>query len=183
MLESLLQLDGAILLWIQEHIRQEFLSPVVKFITHLGDAGWCWILLAAILLIVKKTRKIGLVTAVSLLGSYVVNNLILKNLVARVRPYEAVDGLQRIIEAQSDFSFPSGHSASSFAAAVVIFMLCPRKYGIPALVSAFLIALSRLYVGVHYPTDVLTGVISGTVIAVIVCTVYKKKFAQQNELC
>lgn len=178
MLESLLQLDGAILLWIQEHVRQDFLSPVVKFITHLGDAGWCWILLAVILLIVKKTRKIGLVTAVSLLSSYVVNNLILKNLVARVRPYEAVDGLQRIIEAQSDFSFPSGHSASSFAAAVVIFMLCPRKYGVPALVLAFLIALSRLYVGVHYPTDVLTGVISGSVIAVIVCTVYKKKFVQ-----
>jgi membrane-associated phospholipid phosphatase len=178
MLESLLQLDGAILLWIQEHVRQDFLSPVVKFITHLGDAGWCWILLAVILLIVKKTRKIGLVMAVSLLSSYVVNNLILKNLVARVRPYEAVDGLQRIIEAQSDFSFPSGHSASSFAAAVVIFMLCPRKYGVPALVLAFLIALSRLYVGVHYPTDVLTGVISGTVIAVIVCTVYKKKFVQ-----
>lgn len=178
MLESLLQLDGAILLWIQEHVRQDFLSPVVKFITHLGDAGWCWILLAMILLIVKKTRKIGLVTAVSLLSSYVVNNLILKNLAARVRPYEAVDGLQRIIEAQSDFSFPSGHSASSFAAAVVIFMLCPRKYGVPALVLAFLIALSRLYVGVHYPTDVLTGVISGTVIAVIVCTVYKKKFVQ-----
>lgn len=178
MLESLLQLDGAILLWIQEHVRQDFLSPVVKFITHLGDAGWCWILLAVILLIVKKTRKIGLVTAVSLLSSYVVNNLILKNLVARVRPYEAVDGLQRIIEAQSDFSFPSGHSASSFAAAVVIFMLCPRKYGVPALMLAFLIALSRLYVGVHYPTDVLTGVISGTVIAVIVCTVYKKKFVQ-----
>lgn len=178
MLESLLQLDGAILLWIQEHVRQDFLSPIVKFITHLGDAGWCWILLAVILLIVKKTRKIGLVTAVSLLSSYVVNNLILKNLVARVRPYEAVDGLQRIIEAQSDFSFPSGHSASSFAAAVVIFMLCPRKYGVPALVLAFLIALSRLYVGVHYPTDVLTGVISGTVIAVIVCTVYKKKFVQ-----
>ena len=178
MLESLLQLDGAILLWIQEHVRKDFLSPVVKFITHLGDAGWCWILLAVILLIVKKTRKIGLVTAVSLLSSYVVNNLILKNLVARVRPYEAVDGLQRIIEAQSDFSFPSGHSASSFATAVVIFMLCPRKYGVPALVLAFLIALSRLYVGVHYPTDVLTGVISGTVIAVIVCTVYKKKFVQ-----
>ena len=178
MLESLLQLDGAILLWIQEHVRQDFLSPVVKFITHLGDPGWSWILLAVILLIVKKTRKIGLVTAVSLLSSYVVNNLILKNLVARVRPYEAVDGLQRIIEAQSDFSFPSGHSASSFAAAVVIFMLCPRKYGVPALVLAFLIALSRLYVGVHYPTDVLTGVISGTVIAVIVCTVYKKKFVQ-----
>ena len=173
-----LKWDGEILLWIQEHVRQDFLSPVVKFITHLGDAGWCWILLAVILLIVKKTRKIGLVTAVSLLSSYVVNNLILKNLVARVRPYEAVDGLQRIIEAQSDFSFPSGHSASSFAAAVVIFMLCPRKYGVPALVLAFLIALSRLYVGVHYPTDVLTGVISGTVIAVIVCTVYKKKFVQ-----
>ena len=93
----------------------------------------------------------------------------------RTRPYEAVDGLQRIIEAQRDLSFPSGHTGSSFAAAVVIFLTCPRKIGVPALILAFLIMFSRLYVGVHYPTDVLAGMITGTLIAVLVCRVYQKK--------
>ena len=75
----------------------------------------------------KKMRRTGVLMTCSLLGSLIVNNLILKNLVARTRPYEAVDGLQRIIEAQRDLSFPSGHTGSSFAAAVVIFLTCPGK--------------------------------------------------------
>ena len=103
----------------------------------------------------------------SLLGSLLVNNMILKNLVARTRPYEAVDGLQRLIEAQRDLSFPSGHTGSSFAAAVIIYLTCPKKIGIPAMILAVLIALSRLYVGVHYPTDVLAAVVTGTGIAIL----------------
>jgi undecaprenyl-diphosphatase len=175
MFEAITRADGAILLWIQQNVRKEWLSPVVKGITHLGDAGWFWIVLAILLFIIPKTRRIGLTMAGSLMGSYVVNNLLLKNLVARVRPYEVIEGLNRIIEAQSDWSFPSGHTGSSFAAAVVIFGLCPRKYGIPALVLAFLISLSRLYVGVHYPTDVLCGAIIGTAMALIACRIYRWK--------
>ena len=152
-----MQLDGNILLWIQEHVRNAVLTPVMTFITHLGDAGWIWIALAIVFLLVKKMRRTGVLMTCSLLGSLIVNNLILKNLVARTRPYEAVDGLQRIIEAQRDLSFPSGHTGSSFAAAVVIFLTCPGK------------------VGVHYPTDVLAGMITGTLIAVLVCRVYQKK--------
>ena len=162
-MEQFLQLDGNILLWIQEHVRQDALTPVIKFITHLGDAGWFWITLAVVLLILKKTRKIGLLTGCSLLVSFL------------TRPYEVVEGLHRMIEAQPDFSFPSGHTASSFAAAVVIFILCPKKAGVPVLVLAFLIMLSRLYVGVHYPTDVLAGMITGTLTAVLVCVVAKRK--------
>lgn len=176
-----MQLDGNILLWIQEHVRNDALTPVVKFITHLGDAGWIWIALTIVFLLVKKMRRTGVLMTCSLIGSLIVNNLILKNLVARIRPYEAVDGLQRIIEAQRDLSFPSGHTGSSFAAAVVIFLTCPRKIGVPAMILAFLIMLSRLYVGVHYPTDVLAGMITGTGIAVLICTVYKKGFRRQSE--
>lgn len=175
-MDTLLQLDGNILLWIQEHVRNDALTPVMKFITHLGDAGWIWIALTIMFLLVKKMRSTGVLMTCSLVGSLIVNNLILKNLVARTRPYEAVDGLQRIIEAQRDLSFPSGHTGSSFAAAVVIFLTCPRKIGGPALILAFLIMFSRLYVGVHYPTDVLAGMITGTVIAVLVCRVYREKF-------
>lgn len=174
MWNTLLELDGNILLWIQENIRNEFLTPIMTFITHLGDSGWFWIVLALVLVILKKTRPVGFLMAASLFGSLIVNNVILKNLVARTRPYEAVEGLHRIIEAQVDLSFPSGHTGSSFAAAVVIFIMCPKKAGVPALILAFLIMLSRLYVGVHYPTDVLAGMITGTLIAVCVCLVYKK---------
>ena len=112
-MDVLLQLDGNILLWIQEHVRNAVLTPVMTFITHLGDAGWIWIALAIVFLLVKKMRRTGVLMTCSLLGSLIVNNLILKNLVARTRPYEAVDGLQRIIEAQRDLSFPSGHTGSS----------------------------------------------------------------------
>ena len=94
-MDTLLQLDGNILLWIQEHVRNDALTPVMKFITHLGDAGWIWIALTIMFLLVKKMRSTGVLMTCSLVGSLIVNNLILKNLVARTRPYEAVDGLQR----------------------------------------------------------------------------------------
>lgn len=113
--------------------------------------------------------------AASLVGSVVVNNLFLKNVVARTRPYEVVEGLTRLIEKQSDYSFPSGHTAASFAAAVILFLQLPKKYGIPALILAVLISFSRLYLGVHYPTDVLAGAVSGTLIALAVHWIFEKK--------
>ena len=97
----------------------------------------------------------------------VVLNVIMKNLFSRIRPYEVIDELTRIVPAPSDFSFPSGHAGHSFAAAVVMMVMLPRKYGVPALVLAILISVSRLYVGVHYPTDVLGGCIIGTIMAIL----------------
>lgn len=161
MFETLLHLDGQALLFIQEHLRQEWLTPAVKVITSLGNAGIFWIVLTAILLVVPKTRKVGCMSALALIGALIVDNLILKNWVARIRPYEVVEGLNRLIEAQKDYSFPSGHTGSSFASAVVCFLELPKKYGIPILILAILIACSRLYLGVHYPTDVIAGVIIG----------------------
>ncbi len=154
-------MDGSILLWIQEHIRNPYLDEIVIFITHLGDAGWFWIALTFIMLLFGKTRRAGIVSALALFCSLVVNNGILKNVVARIRPYEQIDSLVLMIEKQVDFSFPSGHSAASFAAATAICLNLPKRFGIPALILAALIALSRLYVGVHYPTDVLSGAVSG----------------------
>lgn len=161
-----MNLDGAILIWIQECLRSDFLNPVMIGITHLGDAGLIWIVLSLVLLFPKRTRKYAMMAIVALLFSLLVNNMLLKNIVARTRPYEMVEGLNRLIEAQRDFSFPSGHTASSFATAVVLFRNLKKRYGIPLLALAVLISLSRLYVGVHYPTDVLFGVISGTVLAI-----------------
>ena len=170
--------DSELLLWIQEHVRQDWLTPVVKLITHLGDGGIIWIMITLALLAYGKTRKTGLLCSCSLLLEVLVCNVILKNWVARTRPYEVIEGLQRLIAAPSDFSFPSGHTGSSFAVAVVIFLMVPKRYGIPAMVLAVLIGLSRLYVGVHYPTDVLAAAFLGTVTAVLIWAIYR--FAQKK---
>lgn len=174
MVEMLLNLDGNILLWIQEYLRNDFLTPIMTFITSLGNAGIIWILITVVLLFPKKTRKVGILSACALLGSLVVNNVILKNLVARIRPYEVVDGLHLLIEKQVDWSFPSGHTGSSFASAVVLYKNLPKKYGVMALILASLIAFSRLYVGVHYPSDVLAAVITGSIIGYIVDKIGKR---------
>ena len=161
MLEFLQELDGNILLFIQEYLRQPWMDGIWKTITHLGDAGMFWIVTAIVLLIWKRTRKAGLSASLALIIGALITNVALKNLMARIRPYEVVAGLTRIIEQQHDFSFPSGHTCASFAAAFALYRTLPRKWGIACLVLAALISFSRLYVGVHYPSDVLGGVVVG----------------------
>lgn len=161
MLERLLDLDGEILLFIQEAVRNPVLDPVMKLITTLGNAGIIWILITLLLLIMPRTRRIGCMSACALLITLLFNNILLKNLVARIRPYHVIEGLQPLVKKPREFSFPSGHAGSSFASACILFRKLPKKYGIWALVLAALISVSRIYVGVHYPTDILAGVITG----------------------
>ena len=180
MLEQLLHIDGQILLWIQEYLRFPALTSVMKDITNLGNAGILWILITIVLLLDKNTRTVGYMSALALIGSLIVDNIILKNLVARTRPYEVVDGLKLLIEKQSDYSFPSGHTGSSFASAIVLWKELPKKYGVMAFIVAILIAYSRLYVGVHYPLDVLAGVVIGTVLALVSVWLVKKIQGQKK---
>ena len=160
-----MNLDGGFLLFLQESVRNPVLDKIMIFITSLGDKGMIWILATVLLLIPKKTRKAGMVSAVALLGSLLFNNMLIKNIVQRPRPYVTLEDLRIIIPRPSEYSFPSGHSSSSFAAAVSFYRLLPKKLGIPAIVLAGLIAFSRLYVGVHYPTDVLAGALMGIVLS------------------
>lgn len=160
-MEALLNLDGNILIWIQEFLRNPVLDPFFKVITSFGNAGIFWIIATILLLIPKKTRRVGLMSAFALLGSLFINNILLKNLVARTRPYYAVEGLIPLIKKPVEFSFPSGHAGSSFASACVLQRNLPKKYGIWFLILAVLISFSRLYVGVHYPSDVLAGAVTG----------------------
>lgn len=106
MLDTLLKIDGDILLWIQDNLRTGWLDPIMKFITYLANGGALWIGICVLLLILKKTRTTGIVCSCSLAVTFLINNIILKNIIARTRPYEVVEGLNRIIGAQSDFSFP-----------------------------------------------------------------------------
>lgn len=176
-MEWLMELDGNILLFIQENVRNGFLTPLFTVITSLGNGGMIWILLSLGMLIPKRTRSIGIGGILALLLSLLINNMILKNLVARTRPYEIVEGLVPLVGRPRDYSFPSGHTGSSFAAAWVFYRRLPGRLGIPALVLAGLISLSRLYVGVHYPTDVLFGVIGGIVSGCIALALYRGREA------
>lgn len=161
----LLEIESAILLWIQNNLRCGLLTPLMRVITTLGNGGAFWIALTVLLLIFRRTRRIGVYCAASMLLTLLVVNLCIKPLAARTRPYELIEGLQILVSRPHDYSFPSGHSANSLTCAWTIFRLAPKKYGVPALVLAVLIALSRLYVGVHYPTDVLAGVAIGVLLS------------------
>ena len=183
-MEKLLELDGNILLWIQNNLRNDFLDAVMKTITSLGDHGFIWIILTVLFFLVKRTRRLGFTTALSMLMTLFAVNIVIKNIVARTRPYEVVEGLNRIIGAQDDFSFPSGHTAHAFAFSVVIFLMLSRKWGMFALVFAFLMGFTRLYVGVHYPTDVIAAALIGTVMAFLSVFVVRRvveKFNVEND--
>ena len=165
MLETLLNLDGGFLLFLQESVRNPILDNIMIFITSLGNGGMIWIAATIALLIPKKTRKAGIMSAAALLGSLIINNNIVKNIVQRPRPFVTFADLQIIIPTPSEFSFPSGHTSSSFAAAAVFYRHLPKKIGLPSVILAGLIGFSRLYVGVHYPTDVIAGVLMGILLS------------------
>ncbi|MDD2980226.1 MAG: phosphatase PAP2 family protein [Hespellia sp.] len=185
-MEWILQLDGNILLFIQENIRAEWMNGFWRAVTSLGNAGWLWITISVLLLFSEKTRPIGIAGILSLLIGAFITNIALKNVVARTRPYEVIEGLNILIAKPSDFSFPSGHSCASFAAASAYYRTAPRKFGIPALILATMIAFSRLYVGVHYPTDVIAGILIGLfsawAAATILKNIKKKRQQYQNEI-
>lgn len=162
-------IDFQTLFFIQEHMRYAFLDAFWKGVTFLGNGGWFWIALGVIFLIFSKSRAIGFRALLALAIGFLITNLLLKNLVARVRPYDTYSVLIPLIARQTDYSFPSGHACASFASAIVYLKMLPARYGIPLVVLASMIAFSRLYVGVHYPTDVLGGVIVGVFSGWLIC--------------
>lgn len=165
-----------ILHWF-ETLHNPITNPIFYVITTLGNAGWFWIVLAVLMLTVlpKKYKKAGLTMAIALILSLIFCNGIMKHLWVRPRAFWVVgqnfvvgnefENLYGIFNSIHDYSFPSGHSSASFAAAVSIFMW-RKKEGSAALVLAALIAFSRLYFTVHYPTDVLVGTITGALYGV-----------------
>lgn len=149
-----------------------FLDTVMPPISKLCDAGWFWIALAVILIIPKKTRRIGVTMGIALAIGLIVCNFGLKPLTARIRPYDADAAINLIIAKESEFSFPSGHSIASFEGAFAIF-LYDKRWGAAALVLAALIAFSRLYLMVHYFTDVIVGALLGILFAYLAYRIYR----------
>lgn len=172
--------DLPVLDWIAENLGCAFLDTAMPLITVLGNGGIFWIAVSVILMLIPKYRKAGFSMGGALLMGLIVCNLVLKPLVARIRPYdyqlEHFDvTIQLLIAAPHDFSFPSGHTIASFEAATAL-LIHDRKLGIPAMILAVLIAFSRLYLYVHYPTDVIASVFLGIGLAFLSSWLVKKAF-------
>ena len=155
-----MNIELKILDWFQT-LHTPVLDKFMTSVTKLGNAGIFWIILTVLFLLIPKMRKTGVVMAAALIIDLLLCNVLLKNLVARTRPYDVNIGIQLLVAKLRDYSFPSGHTAASFASVTALYLSGERRIWIIALVISCLIAVSRLYLYVHYPTDVLGGIIFG----------------------
>lgn len=153
-------MELALLNGIQETIRTDWLDGIMVFVSTLGDAGAVWIALALVLLCFRKTRRMGVTVALALVLDLVVCNGVLKPLFDRVRPCVVNPAVELLVRCPTDASFPSGHTAASFAAVGALRAAGSRLW-LPGWILAVLIAFSRLYLYVHWPSDVLAGALLG----------------------
>ena len=160
----MLSFEFAVLDGIQNHLRTSFLDAAMPLISRLGDAGIVWLLMTLVLVIMPVTIKIGLVVSVALAVVSLFCNVIAKPLVGRARPYDVNTAVHLLVKRLTDFSFPSGHTAASFAVVFALYFIGCKLWKF-SLVLAVLIAFSRLYLYVHYPSDVLAGVFLGAAAA------------------
>ena len=161
------------ILYAINNLHNPVLDKIMIAITSLGNAGLIWIAIAVFLLFIRKTRKCGALMLVSMLLGLIIGNGVLKNLIARDRPCWIDTNIPLLIPNPLDYSFPSGHTLASFEAAVMIF-LHNKKWGTISFVLAIIIAFSRMYLFVHFPTDILGGMILGTVTSIAVYYGYEK---------
>lgn len=166
-------------LYALQDIHNPVLDKVMVFVSALGNAGIFWIAVGLLLLITKRYRRGGAQMLVAMAVTFVIGNLILKNLVARERPCWIDREVQLLMASPSDYSFPSGHSMNGFAGSVSLLCI-DRRIGIPAVILAAIIAFSRLYLFMHFPTDVFAGIVIGLVIALITNYVFWKKGWKQE---
>ena len=159
MTELIRVFDDSLLGFIQRSLRAGVLDAVMPFVSYLGSGGLIWIVTALVFICKREYRAAGITVLIALSLCGLVGNLALKPLIARPRPYDVVDFVL-LVPPLTDFSFPSGHTMASFAAAVVI-RRRSRGLGIGAFALGSAIAFSRLYLFVHYPTDILAGAALG----------------------
>lgn len=166
-------MDLRVLLFIQENLRTLHLDKFFSIITSMNNLGIFWVFVGVILLFFKKHRKLGICMLVALLLTALLGEVVLKNMIGRLRPF-VEHNFNLIIPPPGGYSFPSGHTASSFCSAFIIYRY-DKRFGILAYILAFLIAFSRIYLLVHYPTDILGGIILGSIVGFLVSKYFFKE--------
>lgn len=170
-----------ILNFIRDYISNPFLDFLMPFISFLGSFGLIWIVLFTVLIITKKYRSLGRSLASNFIFNFIGCNLIIKPIVARIRPYELNQSINLLVSAPNDYSFPSGHTLFAFGAATIIF-LYNKKIGSLMYLFALLMGFSRLYLYVHFPTDVAFGAFLGIIFATVSYRLEKMIFDKKPEL-
>lgn len=177
--ETFFEFDAAIFRSINDLLNScPFLEKIARFISYFGDHGYFFIALTVVLLLFRKTRKIGILLAFSLIFNHIINNMVLKNLIARPRPYDTVLEFNAFWQSHSkivmnSFSFPSGHTSMAAAIGGGLFLMMNKKYSWSFLFIPLLMAWSRVALFVHYPSDVLFGLITGTISLIAAYFSYK----------
>lgn len=161
-LELIQGIDETALRWIADHLHAEWLDPLMKGYTSLGNGGWVFIAASIALLLLRRTRRAGATSLSAMLLGLLVTNLTVKPLVGRLRPWIVMERFTALVTSGDPNSFPSGHTCAAFAFAAALSSALPQRWAKAAAWSAAaLMGFSRLYVGVHFPTDVLAGAMIG----------------------
>lgn len=183
-----LTFDLPILDWIQAHMTSPMMDKIMTVITLCGEPA-VWVVLCLILVLIPKTRKFGWSATAALVLGLLVCNAALKPLIARIRPYdlhEQITGnhIDLLVKTPHDWSFPSGHTIASFEFATALWVR-KKSIGIPVFLFAILLSFSRLYIYVHYPTDVFFSVAAGILFGLLGCLIvniwYKAKPAKKGK--
>lgn len=181
MLEIISTYDWAVLHWIHNTLTYPVLNYLMPKITELGNGGIIWLLVGFVLIATKQYRRYGLILIVGLVLGVLVGNIFLKNLIERPRPCWIDHSVTLLIANPSDYSFPSGHTMASAIAATIL-TLSNKKFGYIAIPLAILIAFSRLYLYVHFPSDVLGATAIGLTIGLFIFNVSKKFIPVEKEV-
>lgn len=181
-MDSLQSMDIMILTQLRNFFHAPWLDRLMILISTLGDNGLLWIGLGVLLFLLGNRRNPwrtwGILLLLSLAANALVCNVLLKPMIARVRPYDLL-GYEILVPRLADFSFPSGHTSASFAAATAIYAM-NKRWGIVVFIFATLMGFSRLYLGVHFPSDVFAGALLGWAVATIVIRIYRSSFCKNK---
>lgn len=164
--------------FIRKYISNEVLDNIFPVITNLGEGGAIWIAISLGLILNRKYRKVGILVLLVLFTNYLIGDILIKNLIERERPFISIEGIEILVKAPNSFSFPSGHTSSAFAAATIL-SLYLKKYAPLFFIMAALLGFSRIYLYVHYLSDVMAGMLLGIIVALI-CNIFANKFYKKK---